>query len=117
MPDWRIYYSDGSTFDNDQGAPQDAPSYGVQVVIVKDGKHGRRVLKLCDFYLWRPSINRWTDHIDSTSAIMAAAAEPWVVLVCGQYLLEDDFERILIRAYNDPDFPGVSIASHEAWRA
>jgi len=26
---WRIYYADGSTFDNTQGNPEDAPTTGV----------------------------------------------------------------------------------------
>ena len=83
----------------------DAPAFGAQVVLVKDGAKNRRVLRLADYYIWRPSLQRWTDHQDSASVILAAAREPWTKLVCGQYIREADFERILIRAQNDPDFP------------
>lgn len=30
---WRIYYSDGSSFDNEQGLPSDASPFGVQAIV------------------------------------------------------------------------------------
>lgn len=83
----------------------EAPAFGAQVVLVKDGPKNRRVLRLADYYIWRPSLGRWTDHQDSASVILAAAHEKWIKVVCGQYLREAEFERILIAAHNDPDFP------------
>lgn len=116
-PDWRIYYADGSMFDAEMGQPGDAPSFGAQVILVRDGRHQRRVLKFADYYLYRPSIRRWTDHQDGASALLAAAHEPWVTLICGQYLREDAFEQILIRANDDPDFaPAPAGPAHEAWK-
>ncbi len=115
---WKIFYSDGSTFSNDQGGVEDAPSFGVQVILVKDKNVGRRILRLSDYYLWRPSLNRWTDHEDSASVILAMASESWSKLLCGQYLNEEDFEKILIRAHNDPDLPPKSRGEppHPAWK-
>lgn len=117
MLDWRIYYSDASTADSEQFGPDEVPKEGVQVILVRDGRKGRRVLRLCDYYLWRPRLNRWTDHIDSSSALIAAISEPWTVILRGEYLEEGDFEKILIAAHNDLDFPGASVAPHPAWKA
>ena len=119
MVNWRIYYAGGSTFDSDQGLPQDAPSLGAQIVLVKDGRFNRRVLKLADYYVFRPSLDRWTDHQDATSVMIAALCEPWVKVVAGRYLREADFEQILIRAHDDPDFPAARPdgPAHEAWRS
>lgn len=117
MTEWRIYYADGSTFSSNDGPAQNAPNFGAQVVLVRDKHVGRRVLKLADYYVWRPSLDRWTDHEDSASAILAMAREPWAVLICGQYLNDDDFERILIAAHNDPDLPPIARDKppHPAW--
>lgn len=87
--------------------PEDAPKSGVQVIIVRDGSKGRRYLKLVDYYVWSTTLERWVDCIDSASAMLRAMREPWVVILSGEYLLEADFERILITAHNDKDFPGV----------
>jgi hypothetical protein len=102
LPNYRIYYSDGSTFEGD---PSAAPKTGVQVIIVRDGSKGRRVLKLVDYYVWSPTLDRWVDCIDSASVMLRAVREPWVVILCGEYLCEADFEQVLIAAHNDPDFP------------
>ena len=36
MIQWRIYYADGTTFDNVRGAWKDAPAHGVVCVVVRD---------------------------------------------------------------------------------
>lgn len=103
---WRIYYKDGSTFSNLDGSPQEIPvRNGVQVINVRDGKKGRRTLKLVDYYVWSPTLDRWVDCIDTTSAICRALREPYIVLLAGEYLREADFEKVLIQAHNDPEFP------------
>lgn len=105
LPKWKIYYSDGSTFSNIQGKPWEAPKGGVQVINLLDGRKGVRRLQLVDYYVWSPTLQRWVDCIDSASVMMRARQEPEIVVLFGEYLLQDDFEKILIQAHNDPDFP------------
>ena len=54
MPDWIIYYSDDSTYSNEDGAWVDAPGWGVQVVLFRDSdlrwaiRHGGDFFRLAD---------------------------------------------------------------------
>ena len=111
---WKVYYSDGSTF---TGRPEDAPKQGVQVILVKNERVGRRVLKFCDYYVYSPTLQRWLDCADAASVIVRALKEPSVTVLAGEYLNEEDFEKILIAAHNDVDLPPHSgPPPHEAWR-
>ena len=112
------YYTGGSRYTSDTHSIEDLPSRGVQVILVPDKRVGRRVLKMSDYYLWRPSMGRWTDHEDAASLIMALSYESWGKVLIGEYIDERDFEEILIRAHNDPDLPPRSpdTAPHPAWR-
>ena len=59
---WRVYYDDGSVFDNEMGSWEDAPLEGVQCVAARDDVYGRRVHHFVDYYMWPPHI----DHPLST---------------------------------------------------
>jgi len=108
MPKWRIYYADGSTFDSDQGSPSDAPPYAVQAIVQKDKTYGRRILRMVDYYCWSPKAGKWLDLFDSSSVIVRALRDPGLVVKAGEYIEEKQYEQILIRVTNDPDFPGKS---------
>lgn len=116
---WKVFYSDGSTFSDRDGGPSEAPKSGVQVVHVEDGRCGRRVLKLVDYYVWSPTLTRWIDCADAPSVLLRASREPWVVVLYGEYLREAEFEKILIAAHEDDYVPAVSPSEppHPAWRA
>lgn len=105
---WKVYYTDGSTFSDLDGSPFEAPKTGVQVLNIRDGRKGRRTLKLVDYYVFSPNLDRWVDCVDSAAAMMRAAQEPWIVILFGEYIKEEDFEKVLIQAHSDPDFPAVA---------
>jgi hypothetical protein len=56
---WRIYYEDGTTFGDADGAPHDAPGYGVQGVL--QDPPGDRKLITRDFYLYREDYGCWIE--------------------------------------------------------
>lgn len=118
MGKWKIFYSDGSTFSDEDGAPSEAPKRGAQVICIEEGRCGRRVLKLSNYYMWSPTLNRWLDQESETSVFLRAAQEPWTVILFGEYLIEKQFETILIAAHNDPYIPMVTPDGppHPAWR-
>jgi hypothetical protein len=49
---WRIYYSDGLTFDSSQGEPCEAPAWGVIVIAQSNDLVGRQLVHQKDYYWW-----------------------------------------------------------------
>jgi hypothetical protein len=45
IPDWTIFYHDGSTFSSDDGEPQDTPGLGVLAIVIADDAVGYRVVQ------------------------------------------------------------------------
>lgn len=118
MIEWVVYYTGGERYTSADTDIKDLPSRGVQVILVPDPRVGRRVLKLCDYYLWRPNLQEWTSHEDSASLILALSYESWGKVLIGEHIKEKEFEQILIRAHNDPDLPPRSPSEppHKAWK-
>jgi len=118
MPiEWVLYYADGSRYTSATHRPEDTPPAGVEVVLVRDGRGQRRKLMMADYYGWSASLGRWIELQDAAAVVVRAMREP-LLIRAGQYLREADFERILIRADNDPEIPLVSPNSppHPAWK-
>jgi hypothetical protein len=57
---WRLYYADGSTFSDTDGAPHDSPPWGV-VVVSQPGATDNvdRVLMNGDRFMYRTDLDRW----------------------------------------------------------
>jgi hypothetical protein len=74
---WRVYYEDGSTYDNTQGTPRSAPKFGVMGIRQKPP--GDRQLISRDFYIYRTDYGCWIevdrdgllDHLQSVEHISA----------------------------------------------
>lgn len=129
--DWRIYYGDGSTFDNLQGEPKDAPAFDVQVITQKNRPNGRRSISLYDYYYYRDG--RWWGGdlggiivylqdlgilsydkdtfmpvvngipMDGFRIITYAIHTGFVKL--GKFIEKKDFYKIIAKAEADNDFP------------
>lgn len=104
--DWRIYYDDGSTFDSSMGEPEDAPGFGVQCVVEADDDAGRVVLAGFDWYYYHCGSCRWWGSdihglLDKLLHRIDVEA-----LMQGRNCV--DFNAILHKATNDPDFPRKS---------
>ena len=72
---WRVYYADGSMFDDEMGEWSEAPARGVIAIVTPDPDHGKEIEHGKDFYLWWPN-----------------ASKPWGVDAVGlwDYLIEAD---------------------------
>lgn len=82
--DWRIYYTDGSTFSSDDGVPEEAPGWGVVVIPqYHDGWWGHDLAGLLDC-LARPGPN---------------------IVMHGRTVSKEDWQRFLSLANHDPEFP------------
>lgn len=58
---WRIYYDDGTTFDDNDGKPQDSPPWGAVVVAQPKAKGQARVLvgRNADYFLYNTKLRRF----------------------------------------------------------
>lgn len=99
MPEFRIYYADGSTF---AGKAWDAPAFGVLVIVERDSEHGRRLVTTGDYYVWRDE--RWwaCDFVGLIDYL--AQPGPRKVLI-GRMVSNDAFRSAYMAADSDTDFP------------
>ena len=60
---WRLYYDDGSTFSDADGAPHESPPWGVVVIGQPHAERHDRVLMNGDtsLYLYRSDLGRWCE--------------------------------------------------------
>lgn len=103
MTDWLIVYYDGSTFSSDDGGPEDAPRWGVQVIAKRDEDVGRVLVWMRDFYCWQEG--QWVGH-DSQAADDYERETKWPIRLRGYEIDRKRFySEIYPQAYNDPRLP------------
>jgi hypothetical protein len=115
---WRIYYDNGSTFDNTQGKPWEAPGRGVVCIVQIDPSPRNKsvntqVLVGHAYYWFHVEWGYWL-HSDIYGIIdlLTNDRDRSVCAVkMGRWLDYLVFEDIMERAYHDPDFPKKSGAS------
>lgn len=109
---WRIYYENGTTFDNTQGSPYDAPFHGVVCIVCRNEKYNRRILSHWDVYYYVKSLNTWLGSQQGFVLWMLAKhSDDYVAPKIGETIPDDSiFDSILLHARNDPDFLQVSPA-------
>lgn len=115
MPQWRIYYDDGTTFDDTQGAPEDAPGLGVVCIVQACPDLGRQIMSGWDFYYFRPSSPvpwwgcEWFGLIDN----LTAKPRDTQAVKAGRTIDSLTYEKIRELAGADPDFRRTVAAVHE----
>lgn len=109
MIPWRIYYDDGSTFDASQGEPEDAPSYGVQI-IAQASRYGRECLHLWDWYYWREDNEKWWGSDIFGVLDMLLHNQPLRALKQGRNTNSANFEQLMHKAAHDEDLPARSVS-------
>lgn len=99
---WRIWYSDGTTFSDRDGEPAEAPGLGVQVVVQIDHRTGRRTLCERDYYVWKEQ--QWFG-VDLFGLWDYLSGPGRKVVKFGEYIDRLRFEDVLRLAEEDQDFP------------
>ncbi|KKR10023.1 MAG: hypothetical protein UT39_C0024G0002 [Candidatus Woesebacteria bacterium GW2011_GWA1_39_21] len=98
---WRIYYGDGTTFDNTQGRPEDAPPVNVQVIIQPNRENGRQTIHSWDWYYRRD--NFWYG-CDTWGLFDQLLWNNVTAVKQGRMMRSEEFDRIMKNAMADPDF-------------
>lgn len=102
---WKIYYTDGSVFSNEDGEPWDAPRTGVQIVVVPDDELGRRCIDKEDYVCWHDDAQTWVGH--DLSGLFQYLDAPGCIKVVlrGYYLPRSKWMEIHKRAIHDEGLP------------
>lgn len=104
---WRVFYDDGTTFDDAQGAPGNAPPLGVLVIVVNDPDVGRGLLHGKDYYLCVGDAWFGVDRVGLLDWVLHRRPELRAVLA-GRSVSNEQFQAVLVAATNDLDFPRKS---------
>ena len=105
MIEWRIYYDGGSTFDSSQGEPDDAPAWGVLVVLQRAADR-RMVDILIEANYYSHDGERWQRHDKIGLLDRLVNRVPFSGLLVGRYVSDELWIRTLRLARNDEDFFG-----------
>lgn len=99
MPDFRIYYDGGSTYD---GAPENAPAFGVLVIVQVDKEHGRELVQGKDYFVWKD--NKWYT-VDFVGMVDYLQTPGWKRVLFGRMVNQDEWYKVCRKANEDPDLP------------
>lgn len=103
--DWRVYYSDFTTFDSSQGDPEDVPAYGVVCITQRDSLTGRLIMHKWDWYYYVPEDSLWWGS-DTFGLLDRLCHRLPAVAVCqGRNVSNADYRLIMEMADKDKDFP------------
>lgn len=106
LPDWRIFYSDGSTFDSTMGAEQDAPSRGFICCVGFREGGGRYITAGMEWYTFDSDSREWwgfrtldglIDYLCEHNGCAGFAQ--------GRTVRDTVFSDLMTAADRDPDFP------------
>lgn len=103
---YRIYYTDGSTWDSSMGEPWDAPRYGIQIIIMRhpDPQERPYLVWQGDYYIWIK--DQWlpVDRFGFDMYYFNRLFSHRKAALAGEYTDNNNFEDIRKRAMSDPDF-------------
>ena len=106
MPEWRIYYDDGSTFDSDQGSPADAPSLGFICAVGYDEGGSRYIMHGWDHYTFDQESNQWWGS-DTQGLFDRLIRNKGYAYKMGRTVTKTRYQELMNKAHLDPDFPKI----------
>ena len=99
---WRVYYDDGRTYSDEDGALEDAPGDGVIAIAQIDPDVGRHILHMKDFYYREHS--RWYG-CDIYGLFDYLRRLGWKKVIAGRNTTSSNYHAIMDRARLDPGLP------------
>lgn len=109
---WKIWYGDGTTWDNTTGSAELAPAVNVCCIVYMDKDIGRRIIHRWDWYYFKDGCDVspcWGADIHGLLDQLMYDRERRIYAVKQGRTLEDfEFKKILAAAIDDPSFPPKS---------
>ena len=99
MLNFRIYYDGGETY---EGAPENAPAFGVLVIIENDKDSGRRLVMSKDYFCWVGDHWLNTDQIGMWDYLQQPG---WKKVLFGRMVDNDYWYSVVKRVNETTDFP------------
>lgn len=102
MNRWRIYYADGSTYSERDGALEDAPAWGVLVIAEVNLTDGRHTVSNGDYYVWddRGAGPHWWE-CNETGLLLYLSKPGWKKVLFGELVENETFQAAHLRAVQD----------------
>ena len=104
---WCIYYVDGTRFDNTDGAPEDAPGWGVAAVVQADSVIGAAVHHQHDFYFFAQEFGGWY-ACDIWGASQYFARPGTKIVKLGDVMPTEAYRALVESLHADPKLPHKS---------
>ena len=102
-PDFRVYYSDGSTCDGYHDAVEKVPIFEVLLIVERNKDHGRKIVSNGDYYVYDD--RRWLScDLETKNMYMERPVKEKRYLI-GVMVHSDKWDDAVRRARSDPDFP------------
>ena len=102
---WKIYYGDGSTFSDQDGAAENAPAVNVQVIVVENPNHNWVTIAGNDYFVWqeRGGWYRWwgADWFGMVDYLLQPG---WKKVLFGRMIDEETFNGLFRLANKDSYF-------------
>lgn len=103
---WKIFYGDGATFTDQDGAAESAPKTNVQLIAIEDREHGRVICKADDFYIYDVfdgELNwQGVDYFGMWDYLSRPGAK---VVLFGRTLGNVEYRNVVQRAFEDGYLP------------
>lgn len=103
---FKIWYGDGSTFTDEDGAPELAPKTNVQCVTIECPEHGQVVCKADDFYIYDVYDGEgcWqgVDYFGMWDYLSRPGTK---IVLFGRTLGNEEYRQIVGAAMDDPYLP------------
>jgi hypothetical protein len=108
VPDWIVYYADGSDFTSEDGEPWDAPRRYVAAIAVPNIENGCDILFGYNFYCWHFDEGCWVQHNESALDDYLDLPGKEFGRLRGWYVSRGKFEEIRKRIKRDTRLPCIT---------
>lgn len=98
---FKVFYADGSVY---SGAVETTPTDNVLVIVERSREHGRRLVSNGDYYCWDAKRERWFPG-DFMHFVQYLREDGMKRVLFGRTVENDEWNDVMRRATNDPDFP------------